>query len=246
MWNRSFRVVKQAPATQVDARNGRRSGMGDELPELPKLLDSLLGRIAGNDGGVDAPIEMPRGSSRDEDLPRPGLRRRRLDRRPSALVAANSRSTILPSPSVRSAMMWVGRDHFEHRQFGDRRRAWAWRSSAPGPVTGALELNVLQIIFDQLANAWTAVRMGDDLEQEVGRGERGQHRRRIGRLVLVTHGASRNPHGPIVEGAHQRVDLGAKRRLREFLREAPYLTPSGDRSLKVEKHAMGVPALAAA
>ncbi len=37
--------------------NGRklplRIGRRDELPDLPKLLDSLLGRIAGNEGGVD-------------------------------------------------------------------------------------------------------------------------------------------------------------------------------------------------
>jgi len=100
-----------------------------------------------------------------------------------------------------------GRDHFEHRQLGDRRQSVGVEIECARSGPGAFEFDVLARVFDQLANARAAVHMGDDLEQEVGRGERGQHCRRIGRLVLVTHGASRNPHGPKVEGADQRVRL---------------------------------------
>jgi hypothetical protein len=64
-------------------------------------------------------------------------------------------------------MMWVA-DHLEHRQFGDRRQGVGVEIERAGSGPGALELDVLQIIFDQLANAWTAARMGMILSRKLG------------------------------------------------------------------------------
>ena len=103
----------------------------------------------------------------------------------------------------------------------------------PRPCT--VEVDILEMVFNQFANARTAVDMWNDLEQEVGFGKRGEHRRRISGFVLVTHGAGGYPHGPIVEGTHECVGLGAKRWLRKLFRKAPKLPPGGDRRFVVEE-----------
>ena len=87
--------------------------------------------------------------------------------------------------------------------------------------------------------------MRDDLEQEVGRRHRGLDRGEIGRLVLVAHGAVRDAHRAVVQLADQGVDLGAQRGLGQLLGKAPQLAAAGDGRMVVEKHAVGVAALAA-
>jgi hypothetical protein len=85
-----------------------------------------------------------------------------------------------------------------------------------------------------------------DLQEEIWRLERGLDGGVIGRLVLVTHGPGGHPHGTIVERADQRIDLGAQRRLRQFLWKAPKLASAGDRGIVVQEHTMRIAALAAA
>jgi hypothetical protein len=86
-----------------------------------------------------------------------------------------------------------------------------------GPRPCTMDVDILETVFNQFANARAAVDMWNDLEQEVGFGKRGQNRRRIGGFVLGTHGACGYPHRPVVEGTHECVYLGAKRWLRELL-----------------------------
>src|SRR5215813_7662621 len=100
-------------------------------------------------------------------------------------------------------------------------------SGRAGP--GALYLDVLEIVFHQLADARIAVDVGNDLQQEVRRRERRLDRLQIGTAVLVAHGRRRHPHRPVVEGAHERVDLGAQAGAGELLGETPELAATGDR-----------------
>src|SRR5262247_4901265 len=85
----------------------------------------------------------------------------------------------------------------------------------------------------------------NDLEQEIGRQQGSFYRGEIGLLVLVSHRADGNRQGSVVQPADQRVDFRFQRRLRELLWKAPKLASAGDGRMVVEKHAMGVAALAA-
>src|SRR5215469_16146779 len=137
-------------------------------------------------------------------------------------------------------------DDLEHRQLGDRgKRMRAERNRArPGPRP--LERHVLEVIFDELADARAAVDVRNDLEQKIRRRERGADRGGVGPLVLISHGRGDDADRPIVERAHQLIDLDVQRRIGQFFRKAPKLAPAGDRRLVVEEHAMAVAALAAA
>src|SRR5262249_30871366 len=102
------------------------------------------------------------------------------------------------------------------------------------------------MVFDELADAWRAVHMRNDVEQKIWSRERSSDLRQIGFAMFVAHCASRDPKRPVVQGSDQRVDFGPQRRLRQFLRKSPKLTATGDRPLVVEEHAVGVAAPAAA
>ncbi len=73
------------------------------------------------------------------------------------------------------------------------------------PRPGTLQLHVLQIILDQLADASGTVHIGDDLEQVVWGFERGFYSGCIGVFVLIPHGASHYAHRPVIELAQQRI-----------------------------------------
>src|SRR6476619_8421188 len=113
----------------------------------------------------------------------------------------------------------------------------------PGPR--APDRDILEMIFDQFADAWRAVDMRNDLEQEVRRRKRSSDLRQIGFAVFVAHRASGNPNGSVIQGTDQRVDFSPQRRLRQLLRKAPELATAGDRSLVIEEHAVGVATLPA-
>src|SRR4029077_15063551 len=139
-----------------------------------------------------------------------------------------------------------GREDFEHRQFrdGSERVGMQIERARSGP--SALQIDVLKVIFDELADPRAAVDMRYDLQEKIWRLERGLDGGVIGRLVLVTHSPGGHPHGTVIERADQRIDLGAQRRLRQFLWKAPKLASAGDRGIVVQEHTMRIAALAAA
>src|SRR5688500_3443778 len=87
----------------------------------------------------------------------------------------------------------------------------------------ALEVDIAEPITHQLANAWCAIDMRDDLQEKT----RLVHRVHDGvtrdRLVLVAHTAGRDPRRTVVEGAEQGVALHPQRRIGELLGKAPEL-----------------------
>src|SRR5262249_40387618 len=112
-----------------------------------------------------------------------------------------------------------------------------------GASPGALQGDVLEIIFHELAHTQAAVDVRDDLEQEIWYGERGLDGVEVGLAVLVAHRAGRNPKRSVIQRADERIDLGLQFRVGELLRKSPELAPAGDRPLVVEKHAKGIAAL---
>src|SRR6476620_1651396 len=114
------------------------------------------------------------------------------------------------------------------------------RWTRPGP----LQIDLFQVVLDELADAWRAVDMGNDLEQEVRFRERRLHGCKIGGSVLVAHGDGRNADRAVIERAHHGVDLRAKRGACNLLRKALQLASTGNWRVVIEKHAVSVTALA--
>src|SRR6516225_9315560 len=121
----------------------------------------------------------------------------------------------------------------KHRQFRDGSECVGMQIERARSGPSALQIDVLKVVFDQLADPRAAVDMRYDLQEEIWRLERGLDGGVINRLVLVTHGPGRHPHGPVIQRADQRVDLGAQRRLGQFLWKAPKLASAGDRRIVV-------------
>src|SRR5712691_11669448 len=71
-------------------------------------------------------------------------------------------------------------DDLEHRQLGDRRERVRVELQRRRAGPGALERDIFEVIFDELANSRLAVDVRDDLEQEIRRGQRGPYRVEIG------------------------------------------------------------------
>src|SRR6516165_10159200 len=117
----------------------------------------------------------------------------------------------------------------KHRQFRDGSECVGMQIERARSGPSALQIDVLKVVFDQLADPRAAVDMRYDLQQEIGCFERRFGRGAIGRLVLVTHGPSGHTDRAVIECADQRVDFGAQRRLRQFLWKAPKLASAGDR-----------------
>ena len=65
------------------------------------------------------------------------------------------------------------RDDFEHRQLGDRRQRVRMKLKRAGPGPGALQVDILKVVLDQLADARRAVDMRNDFQEIVRRLERG-------------------------------------------------------------------------
>src|SRR5215831_8612676 len=128
----------------------------------------------------------------------------------------------------------VNRGHdLEHGQLRDRgqrvRRERKRRRARPR----ALERDVLEIIFDDLADPRAAVDVRNDLEQKVRGRERSADRVEIGGFVLVSHGGGGDADRPVVERADHLIDLDVERRLGELLGKAPKLAAARDRRLVV-------------
>src|SRR5215475_700541 len=133
----------------------------------------------------------------------------------------------------------------EHRQFGKRRKGVREQGELGRPGPRSLQIDIGEIVLDQLADACRAVDVRNDLEQEIGRQQGSFYGCEIRLLVLVSHRADGDRQGSVVQPADQRVDFRLQRRLRELLGKAPELAPAGDGRMVVDKHAMGVAALAA-
>src|SRR5262245_14144393 len=133
----------------------------------------------------------------------------------------------------------------EHRQLCERRQGVREQGelSRSGPCS--LQIDIGEIVLDQLADACRAIDVRNNLEQEIGRQQRSFHRCEIGLLVLVSHSANGNRQRSVVQPADQFVDFRLQRRLCELLGKAPEFASAGDGRMIVEKHAMGVAALAA-
>src|SRR5262249_13607714 len=138
------------------------------------------------------------------------------------------------------------RDDLEHRQLGDRRQRMGHQRQSRGTGPGALQCNVLEMILHELAHPRAAVDVRDDLQQEIREVERGFDGLQVGLAVLIAHRAGRDPKRSVVQRANERVDLGLQFWVGELLGKSPEFTPACDRSLVVEKHAMGVATFAAA
>src|SRR5262249_26693447 len=135
----------------------------------------------------------------------------------------------------------VNRGHdLEEGQLRDRgegiRRERKGRRARPR----AFERDVVEIIFDELADARAAVDVRNDLEQKVRGRERSAHRVEIGGLVLVPHGGGGDPDRPIVERADHLIDLDVQRWIGELLRKAPKLAAARDRPLAVNKPSLAL------
>jgi hypothetical protein len=59
------------------------------------------------------------------------------------------------------------RDHFDDRQLRDGGQCMGQEAQRCRTSPGPLQMDIFQVVFDELADAWRAVDMGDDLEQEV-------------------------------------------------------------------------------
>src|SRR5262245_64127424 len=68
---------------------------------------------------------------------------------------------------------------------------------------GALQHDVLEMIFHELAHARAAVDVRDDLEQEIWYGERDLDGVQVGLAVLVAHRAGRNVRNPACRRAYR-------------------------------------------
>src|SRR5215831_15683351 len=138
------------------------------------------------------------------------------------------------------------RDDLDDRQLGDRGQRMRGQCQSRGAGPGALQRNVLEMVFHELAHARAAVDVGDDLQQEIRQRERGFDGLQVGLAVLITHRTGRDPKRSVVQCANERIDLGLQLRVGELLGKSPEFAPAGDRPLVVEEHAMGVATLAAA
>src|SRR6202011_4434011 len=106
--------------------------------------------------------------------------------------------------SERQVGQYVDRGHhLENWQVSYRCQRMRRQMERRRPGPRALERDILEMIFDQFADAWRAVDMRNDLEQEVRRRERSSDVRQIGLAVLVAHRASGNPNGSVIQGTDQ-------------------------------------------
>ncbi len=96
-------------------------------------------------------------------------------------------------------------EDFEHGQVRDGRKGMRLELQCCRSSPGALQVHILQIILDQLADASGSVHMRDDLEQVIGGFERGLYSGCIGFFVLIPHCASHYAHRPVIELAQQRI-----------------------------------------
>src|SRR5262249_59831180 len=94
---------------------------------------------------------------------------------------------------------------------------------------GALELDVLEIIFDELADSRGAVDVRNDLEQKVGGRERSAHRVEVRGFVFVPHAGGGDADRAVVEGADHLIDLDVQRRIGELFGKAPKLAAARGR-----------------
>src|SRR5438874_3392999 len=134
------------------------------------------------------------------------------------------------------------RNHLAHRQPRHIAQRMIEKLDRGRPGPGPLYGDVLHVIPHQLADARRAVDMRDDLDHEVGAGERLQKRRRVELAVLETHCRGDAQHRSIMQGTDDDIAFMRHFRARELLRKTPDLAPAGDRRVVVEVHGVHIAA----
>src|SRR5580704_16743100 len=82
------------------------------------------------------------------------------------------------------------RDDFQDRQFGERSQRMREQSELSRSRPGTFQIDILKMVFDQLADACCTVDVRQYLEQEVGRREGGFDCDEVSLLVLVARPVS--------------------------------------------------------
>ena len=114
-----------------------------------------------------------------------------------------------------------GRDDLPDRQVRNRGQGMRAQIERGGAAPGFLECDILHGVLDDLADPRTSVDMRDDLQQEVRRGERGEHPLFVHREVFEAHRTGCDLDRAVVQRAHQGVAIDIERRLGIFLRKTP-------------------------
>src|SRR5271170_1646325 len=83
-----------------------------------------------------------------------------------------------------------------------------------------------------------------DLEQEVGTSQSGLYRVQIELVVFVAHSTGSDPHIAVIKCSHQHVDFRTQGWIGKLFRKSPEFPASGNWRVIIEKHAVGVAALA--
>ncbi len=96
-------------------------------------------------------------------------------------------------------------EDFQHGQVRHRRQRMRLELQCGRPCPGTLQVHILQVILDQLADANATVHMGDDLEQVVWGFQRGLYARGIRLFVFIPHCTCHDAHRPVIELAQQRI-----------------------------------------
>src|SRR5262249_19262238 len=108
-----------------------------------------------------------------------------------------------------------------------------------------LQIDINQPVFDDFADAWLAVDMRYDLEQEIRRFQCSLYRGEIARLVLVAHGADGDAQRAKVKLTNKRIDLCLQLGFGKLLGKSPKLASPRNRRMIVQEHAVRVTTLAA-
>src|SRR6516162_10930797 len=135
-----------------------------------------------------------------------------------------------------------GRDDFPDWKIRNRRERVRMKLKRRRSSPRSLEDDVREIEADQFADAWRAVDMGNDLQQQARLVERLCDGSSVELAVLVAHRAGRNANTSIIQRADQGVAIDFQARLRELLRKPPEFTSAGDRRVVIEKHSVDIAA----
>src|SRR5260370_31955922 len=104
----------------------------------------------------------------------------------------------------------------QHRQLGDGCQGVRGQRQGCGAGPYSLQNDVLEMIFDELADARGAVDVRNNLQQEIRCLKQSHGMRQVGSAVLKPHCAGRNPKRSVIEGADKRVDFCSQRWVREL------------------------------
>src|SRR5262245_62652830 len=81
----------------------------------------------------------------------------------------------------------LARHDLEHRQLGERRQGVREQGEFGRAGPCSLQIDIGEIVLNELADAWRAVDVRNDLEQEIGCRQGSLYCCEVGFLVLVPH-----------------------------------------------------------